>query len=210
MIPLLKNPEAYRSLLSLVTCLVDKNNCLKWFRFGLWCLSHFQQYFSYIVAVSFIGGGNHWPVTSHRQTLSHTIVSVHLAMNGVRTHNFNGDRNSNCYYHMIMITTFPSFDLSYILYQYYYMIANILSYYFLCLLAFICRCNDFHAINFVLVDRSFWIYIKKKRSLAQNKENIWDNLTEFSSNTKVCPILVQFWCLLFTPLRSLVRYFHIW
>ena len=26
------------------------------FRFGLWC--HFQQYFSYIMAVSFIGGGN--------------------------------------------------------------------------------------------------------------------------------------------------------
>ena len=25
---------------------------------GLWCLSRFQQYFSYIVAVSFTGGGN--------------------------------------------------------------------------------------------------------------------------------------------------------
>ena len=25
---------------------------------GLWCLTHFQQYFSYIVAVSFIDGGN--------------------------------------------------------------------------------------------------------------------------------------------------------
>jgi hypothetical protein len=25
--------------------------------FGLWCLTHFQQYFSYFVAVSFIGGG---------------------------------------------------------------------------------------------------------------------------------------------------------
>jgi len=24
----------------------------------LWCLTPFQQYFSYIVAVSFIGGGN--------------------------------------------------------------------------------------------------------------------------------------------------------
>ena len=36
---------------------------------------HFQQYFSYIVAVSFIGGGNrsseenHWPAASHRQIL---------------------------------------------------------------------------------------------------------------------------------------------
>jgi hypothetical protein len=26
---------------------------------------HFQQYFSYIVVVSFIGGENHRPVTSH-------------------------------------------------------------------------------------------------------------------------------------------------
>ena len=25
---------------------------------GLWCLTHFQQYFSYIMAVSFIGGRN--------------------------------------------------------------------------------------------------------------------------------------------------------
>jgi hypothetical protein len=25
---------------------------------GSWCLTHFQQYFSYIMAVSFIGGGN--------------------------------------------------------------------------------------------------------------------------------------------------------
>ena len=40
-----------------------------------------QQYFSYIMAVSFIGGGNRvpgekqWPVTSHWQTLSHNVVS---------------------------------------------------------------------------------------------------------------------------------------
>jgi len=33
---------------------------LKKVRFGLgfYCLTHFQQYFSYIIAVSFIGGGN--------------------------------------------------------------------------------------------------------------------------------------------------------
>ena len=42
---------------------------------------HFQQYFGYIVAVSFIGGGsrvpgeNHGPVASHWQILSHDIVS---------------------------------------------------------------------------------------------------------------------------------------
>ena len=37
----------------------------------------FQQYFSYIVTVSFIGGGNwenHWPVISHRQILSRNVV----------------------------------------------------------------------------------------------------------------------------------------
>ena len=43
---------------------------------------HFQQYFSYIVAFSFIGGGktgvggeNNRSVTSHRHTLSHNVVS---------------------------------------------------------------------------------------------------------------------------------------
>jgi hypothetical protein len=41
----------------------------------------FQQYFSYIVAVSFIGGGNQSTrrsVASHWQTLSHNVV--HLAL----------------------------------------------------------------------------------------------------------------------------------
>jgi hypothetical protein len=37
---------------------------------------HFQHYFSYIVAVSFIGGENHRPVASHWQTL---LYRVHLA-----------------------------------------------------------------------------------------------------------------------------------
>jgi Ca2+-dependent lipid-binding protein len=36
---------------------------------------HFQQYFSYIVAVSFSGGENHKPAASNRQTLSHKVVS---------------------------------------------------------------------------------------------------------------------------------------
>ena len=48
----------------------------------------FQQYFSYIVVVSFIGGKtreNHRPVVSHRQTLSHNVVLS-------RPHNVSGDR----------------------------------------------------------------------------------------------------------------------
>ena len=36
---------------------------------------HFQQYFSHIVEVNFIGGGNHRSVASHWQTLSHNVVS---------------------------------------------------------------------------------------------------------------------------------------
>jgi hypothetical protein len=42
--------------------------------YGYGAYRHFQKYFSYIVTVSFIGGGpeeNHQPVTSRWQTLSH-------------------------------------------------------------------------------------------------------------------------------------------
>ena len=58
-------------------------------------LHHIQQYFSYIVAVSFIGGGTgrpwekHRPVESHWQTLSHNVV--HLALTEIWTHNISGD-----------------------------------------------------------------------------------------------------------------------
>jgi hypothetical protein len=47
-------------------------------------INSFQQYFSYIVTFSFIGGGhrntqrNHRPVTSHWQTWSHNVVSSTL------------------------------------------------------------------------------------------------------------------------------------
>ena len=56
----------------------------------------FQQYFSYIVAVSFIGGGNPEKTTDLSQVtdkLYHIMLyRLYLAMNGVRTLNFIGDR----------------------------------------------------------------------------------------------------------------------
>ena len=62
------------------------------FRCGVSC--HFQQYFSYIVAVSFIGGGNRimpgendQPATSDRQTLSYNVVSSTPRLSEIRTHN---------------------------------------------------------------------------------------------------------------------------
>ena len=67
--------------------------------YGVLC--HFQQYFSYIMAVSFIGGGNQGTqrktptCPSHGQPLSQNVVStqVHFTMNGVWTHNLSGDRH---------------------------------------------------------------------------------------------------------------------
>ena len=58
---------------------------------GLWFVVF--QYFSNIVAVSFIGGGNHWPVASNWLTLSYNVVLSTPRHDRVRTHNFSGDRN---------------------------------------------------------------------------------------------------------------------
>ena len=51
------------------------------------------QYFRYIAAISFIGGGpeeNHRPTACHCQTLSHNVV--HLALIEIRAHTISGGR----------------------------------------------------------------------------------------------------------------------
>jgi hypothetical protein len=58
-------------------------------------LRHLQQYFSYIVAISFIGGGNRStrrkPLTCRKSltTLSHTVVSRTPRYERIRTRNFS-------------------------------------------------------------------------------------------------------------------------
>jgi hypothetical protein len=46
-------------------------------------MSHFQQYFSYIMAVSFIGGGSHQLAASHYQAVSHNVVSITPNLSGI-------------------------------------------------------------------------------------------------------------------------------
>jgi amino acid transporter len=59
---------------------------------GIVLMCQGKSIFSYIVAVSFFGGGNHWPATSHWQTLSHNVISSAPCLSGIWTHNASGDR----------------------------------------------------------------------------------------------------------------------
>ena len=68
------------------------------------CLMPLSIIFQYIVAVSFIGGGNHRPVASHWTNYHIMLYPVHLTMDGVRTHDIN-DYTGSCKSNYHTITT---------------------------------------------------------------------------------------------------------
>jgi len=65
---------------------------------GLWYLTPLSTIFHYIVAVHFIGRGNRYcdllQVTDKLYHIKlHRLYRLHLAMSGILTHNFSGDRH---------------------------------------------------------------------------------------------------------------------
>jgi hypothetical protein len=67
---------------------------------GLWCLTPLSTIFQLQRGNQFYWwkkpdtpGENHRPAASHWQSLSQKLFRVHLAMTGIQTHNFCGDRH---------------------------------------------------------------------------------------------------------------------
>jgi len=60
------------------------------FLFVCGVLCHFQHYFSYIVMISFIGGGN-WS-TRRKPPICRRSLQMLYRLSGIQTHNVSGDR----------------------------------------------------------------------------------------------------------------------
>jgi hypothetical protein len=93
--------------------------------------------FSYIVAVSFIGGGNRStrrnlrPVAGRWQTLSHYVV-LHLALIEIRTHNISGDRHRRSWHGINPPPFFSNFLFTYLFsiqFLYFFIISSLFPYF---------------------------------------------------------------------------------
>ena len=54
-------------------------------------ISAISRWLALLMEETGVPGENHRPFASHRQTLSHNVVSITPRLNGIRTHNFSGD-----------------------------------------------------------------------------------------------------------------------